>query len=140
LRSLALALAVTLGGCSASELVQNLPAAPAPDLSQPNHRRVVANNIMVLFPKGTPAGEVQISGIRLIDHLKGPAWLTCVKVETQATPQLYAVFIQGDKIIETRVALVIDQCYKDTYEPFEIAAFATKPPPKPGTPVATGNR
>jgi hypothetical protein len=140
LRSLVLALAVTLGGCSASELVQNLPAAPAPDLSQPNHRRVVADNIKAVFPKETPAGDVQISGIRLIDHLKGPAWLTCVKIERQETPQFYAIFIQGEKIIDSRVALVIDQCYKDTYAPFDIASAATKPATKSGTPVATGNR
>ena len=140
MRSLVLALAVTLGGCSASELVQNLPAAPAPDLSQPNHRRIVADNIRVVFPKETPSGELQISGIRLIDHLKGPAWLTCVKIETRETPQFFAIFIQGDKIIDSRVALMIDQCYKDTYEPFEIAAFATKPATKPGTPVAAGSR
>ncbi len=140
MRSLVLALAVTLGGCSASELVQNLPAGPAPDLSQPNYRRIVADNIRAVFPKGTPAGELQLSGVRLIDHLKGPAWLTCLKLEAQEASQFYAIFIQGEKIIDSRVAIMIDQCYKETYAPFEIATFATKPATKPGTPVAAGNR
>jgi hypothetical protein len=37
-----LALAAALAGCSASEIMQNLPSpAVAPDLSQPNHRRIV---------------------------------------------------------------------------------------------------
>lgn len=140
MRSSVLALAVTLGGCSASELVQNLPAAPAPDLSQPNYRRVIADGIGAVFPKGTPAGELQLSEVRLIDHLKGPAWLACLKVEAQEASQLYAIFIQGEKIIDSRAAIMIDQCYKETYAPFEIASSATKPATKPGTPVAAGSR
>src|SRR5262249_3879791 len=37
-RAYLVALAVTLGGCSASEVVQNLPPAGAIDLPQPNYR------------------------------------------------------------------------------------------------------
>jgi len=121
-----LAFAVTLGGCSGSELVQNL-GAPVSDLQQPDYRRIVADNIKAIFPAKAEVGDLEISGVRLVDHLKGPAWLTCVKVDAHGNPQQYAVFIQGDKIIDSRAGIVLDQCYKQTYTPLETAAAAKKP-------------
>jgi len=125
-RARVLAFAVTLGGCSGSELVQNL-ATPLSDLPQPDYRRIVATNIKTIFPAQTEIGDLEISGVRLVDHLKGPAWLTCLKVDAHGKPQQYAVFIQGDKIIDSRAGIVLDQCYKQTYTPLETAAAAKKP-------------
>jgi hypothetical protein len=125
-RARVLAFAVTLGGCSGSELVQNL-GAPVSDLTQPDYRRIVAANIKAIFPAPAEVGDLEISGVRLVDHLKGPAWLTCVKVDAHGNPQQYAVFIQGDKIIDSRAGIVLDQCYKQSYTPLETAAAAKKP-------------
>jgi hypothetical protein len=125
------ALAILLGGCSASELVQNLNAPPVADLSQPNYRRVVAANITTVFPKLTEFGDLEISGIRPVDHLKGRAWLTCLRLDARGNPQHYAIFIQNDKIIDFRGGIVIDQCHKETYTPFEIAGAGKKPEPQP---------
>jgi hypothetical protein len=36
------------------------------------------------------------------------------------------LFIQGDKIVDSRIGVVIDQCYKETFEPFDLP-----PPPAP---------
>jgi hypothetical protein len=124
-RARVLAFAVTLGGCSGSELVQNL-GAPVSDLTQPDYRRIVAANIKAIFPAQAEVGDLEISGVRLVDHLKGPAWLTCVKVDAHGNPQQYAVFIQGDKIIDSRAGIVLDQCYKQSYTPLETAAAAAK--------------
>jgi hypothetical protein len=126
-RTHVLALAVMLGGCSASELVQNWTPPPVADLSQPNYRRIVADNIKSIFPNQKLLGELEISGVRLVDHLKGAAWLTCLKLDAHGTPQVYAIFIQADKIIDQRAGIVIDQCYKETYTPLEIPAVAKKP-------------
>ncbi|HET9566276.1 MAG TPA: hypothetical protein VFP27_17670, partial [Mycobacterium sp.] len=72
-------------------------------------------------------GDVEISGVRPVDHLKGPAWVTCLKVVVRDTPQHYAVFIQGDKVIDWHGGIVIDQCHKETYTPLETATAAKKP-------------
>ena len=72
---------------------------------------------------------MEISGVRLVDHLKGPAWLTCLKVDAGGTAQHYAVFIQGDKVIDWRGGIVIDQCHKETYTPLATATVAKKPSP-----------
>ena len=97
------------------------------DLPQPDYRRIVASNIKTIFPAQAEVGDLEISGVRLVDHLKGPAWLTCVKVDAHGKPQQYAVFIQGDRIIDSRAGIVLDQCYKQAYTPLETAAAAKKP-------------
>ena len=115
-----LALAVSVGGCSASEIVQDLTAPRATDLPQPNYRRVVADNIKTVFPNQASLGELEISDARPVDHLKGPAWLTCLKLDAQGNAQHYAIFIQGNKIIDSRAGVVIDRCHKEAYTPLII--------------------
>ncbi len=126
-RAFILAVALALGGCSASELAQNWPSGPVPDLSQPNYQRIVADNIKTIFPKEIPAGEFEISGVRMVDHFKGPAWITCLKIDARGHPQHYAIFIQGDKIIDARASVVLDQCQKEFYGPFEVPGGPKKP-------------
>ena len=122
-----LALAMVLCNCSASEIVQNWTAPSATDLPQPNFRRVIADNIKTIFPNQLPAGEIEISGVRLVDHLKGPAWLTCLKLEPRGNMQHYAIFIQDDRILDVRAGIIIDQCHKETYSSFQIPTVASKP-------------
>lgn len=109
-----------LSGCSTSEFVQNWTnGEPIADLSQPNYRRIVTENIRSIFPKDLP-GDLEISGLRMVDHLKGPAWMTCLKIDAHRNPQLYAVFIQNDKVIDSRASILLDQCQKESYGPFEL--------------------
>ncbi len=122
-----LALCMILAGCTATELTQNWPPPPVPDLSQPNYRRIVAENIKKIFPN-PPQGDLEISGLRPVDHIKGPAWLTCLRVDPGGNPQQYAVFIQNDAVIDWRVAVVVDQCHKQAYSPLE-PPEPEKPPP-----------
>jgi len=126
-RAWILALAATLGGCSASELVLNQPVGPAPDLSQPNYRRIVTESIKTIFPKPSSLGELEISGVRLVDHLKGTVWLTCLRLDARGNPQQYAIFIQGDKVVDWRVGILMDQCHNETYTPLETPTAAKKP-------------
>jgi hypothetical protein len=126
-RAYALGLTMLLGGCSASEIVQNWSSAPVSDLSQPNHRRIVGENIKTLFPDSKVLGDLEISGVRLVEHFRGQVWRTCLKIDAHVQPQLYAIFIQDGKIIDSRASIVIDQCGRESYEPFEL------PPPKPET-------
>jgi hypothetical protein len=72
-------------------------------------------------------GDVEISGVRMVDHLKGAAWLTCLKLDARGAPNYYAIFMQDDKIIDSRAGVVLDQCYKETYTPFESFPTAKKP-------------
>jgi hypothetical protein len=62
----------------------------------------------------------------MVDHLRGPAWLTCLKIDARGNPQHYAIFIQNDKVIDSRASVVMDQCQKEAYGPFELPG-ASKP-------------
>jgi hypothetical protein len=113
-------------------LVQNWTPAPAPsttistDLSPPNYRQIVGDNIRAIFPNIEKLGDLEISSVRPVDHLKGPAWLTCLKLDAHGKPQEYALFIQDNKIIDSRAGVVIDQCYKQTFEHFDLPTPAAK--------------
>jgi hypothetical protein len=136
-----LALAVALGGCSASEIVQNWATPPAvTDLAQPNYRRIIADSIPSMFPDKTLLEDMEISGVRQVDHLKGPAWIVCLKLDAHRKPQQYAIFIQGDKVIDQRVGIVIDHCHKEAYTPFDLPSPPKPAAKKPGADEAAGSR
>ena len=119
------ALALALAGCAAGGVTTTLletQAAPE-DLSQPDYRRIVAENIGTIFPQTATLGALAISPVRPVDHLKGPAWLTCLRILADSTPQEYALFIQGSSIIDQRAGVVMDGCKKQAYEPFDPALF-----------------
>jgi len=88
------------------------------------HRPV--DNIRAIFPNIEKLGDLEISSVRPVDHLKGPAWLTCLKLDAHGKPQEYALFIQDNKIIDSRAGVVIDQCYKQTFEHFDLPTPAAK--------------
>jgi hypothetical protein len=126
-QALVLAATAALAGCAATEVLQNSTTPPSADLFEPDYRRIVSENIKKTFPN-LPAGDLEISGVRPVQHLKGPAWLTCVRVDPGGNPQQYAVFIQNNSILDGRVAIAIDQCHKQAYSPL--------PPPEPEKPPA----
>jgi hypothetical protein len=119
-----LALGIALAGCAAGSVVQYLPEpAPQPDLSEPNYRQIVADNITSVFPSSTELGTLEISAARPVKHLRGPAWLTCLRIRADSAPQEYAVFILGDKIIELRAGVAVDRCKQQAYEGFDPSSF-----------------
>ena len=123
MRFCVLALGVALAGCASGSVTQYL-ADPPPqgDLAEPNYRQIVADNIGSVFPNAA-LGMLEISGVRPVNHLRGPAWLTCIKIHADDSPQEYAVFILGDKIIDSRASVAIDRCRQQAYEPFDPAMF-----------------
>jgi hypothetical protein len=125
--ALVLAVHVTLAGCSASELMQQDWTPPAiEDVSQAGFRRVVAENIKTMFADPASLTNVEISGVRMVDHsLNGPAWLTCLKMDANGRSQYFAIFIRGDKIVDSRAGILIDRCHKQIYSPFDIAREAS---------------
>ena len=52
-----LALTFCLGGCAAGQVIQNIPDAPlAGDLTEPNYRQIIAENLATVFPNPVPLG------------------------------------------------------------------------------------
>ena len=126
MRFCVLALGVALAGCASGSVTQYL-ADPPPqgDLAEPNYRQIVADNIGSVFPNAVP-GTMEISGVRPVNHLRGPAWVTCLKLHAADSTQEYAVFILGDKVIDARAGVAIDRCKQQAYEPFDPSMFVQR--------------
>jgi hypothetical protein len=119
-----LLLTIFLGSCAAGHIIENMPDANSTDdLTEPNYRQIVAENIATVFPNPAPLGTLEISGVRRTDHLKGPAWITCLKIHAENAPQEYAVFIQDGKIIDQRQGVLLDRCKQQTYQAYEPSSF-----------------
>ena len=143
---------LTLGACSISGL---LPDWTSPEVAgpEPAYRFVVANNRALIMgtpsspgtpssvgtssSAGTPssagplssAGPFEISGLRRVDSLKGASWLVCLRTESvPQLPRYYAVFLQKERVVDSRLSVLIDQCEQQTYSPFDWVADAKAPP------------
>jgi hypothetical protein len=119
-------LASALGGCSISEFLPNWSAegvaGPAPA-----YRSIVAPRVNGIVGKVEPGG-MRISDARRVDSLKGASWLVCLEVGSAPLPRYYAVFIQRDRVVDSRLSVVIDQCEQQAYAAFDWMAEA---PPLP---------
>ena len=131
-RFLVLGLTLALAGCAAAHLAESLPDAAGPqEVFAPNHRQIVADSLASVFTHPETITPLEISSVRPVNHLTGPAWLACLRIQADRAPQEYALFIQGDKIIDQRVGVAIDHCKQQTYEPFDPESFKkpVNPPP-----------
>jgi hypothetical protein len=63
------------------------------------------------------ASPHEISGMRQVDHIKGPSWLTCVRGNVGGQLRTFAVYIQHARIVDSRMAVMIDRCDEQTYRP-----------------------
>ena len=88
-RFFVLGLSLGLAGCAAGgHLAESLPNSPVPeDLSEPNYRQIVADNIGAVFPSADGLGPLEISAVRPVNHLRGPAWLACLRIQADRAPQ-----------------------------------------------------
>lgn len=119
----ALLLALMLGGCSMSgvmpDWVSDDTAGPAPA----NYRFIVANALDTIMGRRDPELRLlEISAPRRADVVKGATWLVCVRALRTLTRQprtYYAVFIQREKIVDSRISVRIDDCESQPYTPFE---------------------
>jgi hypothetical protein len=119
-------LALAVGACSVSELLPSAPADPAGP--EPAYRSIIAGQIAGLIGDPSKAGLVQISNVRRVEFsFKGASWLACLKLSTGALPRYYAVFIQNNKIVDSRLSVLLDQCELQSFGPFDWAAEAKEP-------------
>jgi hypothetical protein len=119
---------LTLGACSISGL---LPDWTSPEVAgpEPAYRFVIANGLAGIVGSPSGAGTLEISALRRVDSLKGSSWLACIKVQNfPQLPRYYAVYIQKDRVVDSRLSVLIDQCELQAYSSFDWMADANAPP------------
>ena len=127
-RASTILLVLTLGACSVSGL---LPDWTSVDVAgpEPAYRFVIANDLAAIVGDPAKAGTFEISGSRRMSSLKGASWLVCLRVQNfPLLPRYYAVFMQREHIVDSRLSVLIDQCEIQSYTPFDWIADANAPP------------
>jgi hypothetical protein len=87
--------------------------------------KLVADRIKSTFKKLTPYDTVEISQPRWVHTVIGWNWLTCVRFQYEGHPRTFALFINGDAIVDQRFAVESDACAAQIYSPFGLSSGAT---------------
>ena len=119
---------MSLAACSVSGL---LPDWTSPEVAgpEPAYRYIIATHIRQVVGEPSNSGTFEISGIKRVDSIKGASWQSCLRTQkSPRPPRYYAVFIQSDRIVDSRVSVLIDRCETETYTPFDWVAEARTPP------------
>jgi hypothetical protein len=103
-----------LAGCS-------LGADPAPlgqldTVNVPNVAALAAK-IQETFKSVKLAGYPRVSPVRRAPVSALGDWIACLGSDAESDPRVYALLIQNNEIVDYRLALIIDGCAKERYEP-----------------------
>ena len=116
---LSIAIVLLLAGCSLSGSLAPRRGEEPPGPSPP-YRKLVTAGLAGIVGDPKKAGKLQISGLRQVESVKGPAWLTCIRAAPgpNSVPRYYAILIQNEKIFESRLSIQTDRCEEQSFEPF----------------------
>jgi hypothetical protein len=110
---------VLLGATACSELAQSSHAASAPP-PQPPYVSLTAQYLLSALKDRFAYDGFAISGLRWVPSLKGWAWLACVHFRDRGHLRSYAIFIQGNAVVDGRYAVETDACDAQAYSPFDL--------------------
>lgn len=122
----ALVLPLALLGCSSVALPQTEVPTTGPD--EAAFHKIVGDYLKDSFKEISTYDSFEISDARWVHSVKGWSWLSCVRFRDRAHIRTYAVFIQADKVVESRYAVTTDNCGKQTYVPFDAISNTERSP------------
>jgi hypothetical protein len=103
-------------------------------------------NIMALAPKiqGTFAavkltGYPRVSPVRKAPVTALGDWVVCLRSDAESDPRTYALIIQNNEIVDYRLALMIDGCANESFDPLP-SPPVIKPPPPATKPAAVSKK
>ena len=111
-----LGLSAALSGCAGLAAGNAEMPLTGPD---PSYREVVATHLKHVLKNYSFYDSFEISDPRWVHSIKGWTWLTCVRFRDQGRLRSYALFLDGNKIVDDRIAVQTDGCHVQTYSPFE---------------------
>ena len=126
-RGLSMLLGLTLGACSASGFLPDWTSSDAAG-PEPAARFLISNRMNDIVGDPSKAGTFEISAAQRVDSIKGASWQVCLKTQNfPRLPNFYAVFIQRDRVTDSRFSVLIDHCELQTFRPFDWSADANNP-------------
>jgi hypothetical protein len=120
---------VILPSCSELAQPSGVPSGP-----EPPYVALVAKHLQSAFKDRSAFEGFEISGVRWVHTIKGWTWLSCVHFTDHSHRRSYAVFIQGDAVVEARYAVETDACESQTYTQFDVTSGVLGRPTAPEQP------
>ena len=111
-----LGLSAGLSGCAGLAAGNAEMPVTGPD---PSYQGVVATHLKQVLKNYSAYDSFEVSDPRWVHSIKGWTWLTCVRFRDQDRVRSYALFLDGNKIVDDRFAVQTDSCDLQTYYPFE---------------------
>jgi hypothetical protein len=114
---------VVLGGCSSTfffppENPMALDAGPA------DYQALVAKDLAKLGNRAA-MGPLEISRLRQTRLAQPGDWMVCVRTTIEERPTYIAVFMRDGRVIDRRLAVLVDECAQEQFQPL---AAEAKPP------------
>ena len=107
---------VALSGCS--ELAR--PSDTMPPDAQPPYVSLAAKHLLSALKDRTSYDGFEISVPRWVHAIRGWSWLACVHFHDHGHWRTYALFIQGNAVVDGRYAVETDACETQTYTQFDL--------------------
>lgn len=107
-----------LAGCSLSgEVVAPVPldAPRAPDVAP------LAGKIQDTFKAVKLTGYPRVSQFHPAPVSAMGDWLICLRSDVDSDSRVYALVIQNNEIVDYRLALIVDGCEHERYDPLPLA-------------------
>jgi hypothetical protein len=120
-----LLLPLALLGCSSIALPQT--EAPAGEPNTAVLHKIIGDYLKASFKEIGTYDSFEISDLRRVHTQKGWSWLSCIRFQDRAHTRTYAVFIQTDKVVDSRYAVTTDGCSEQIYGPFSDMPITAKP-------------
>jgi len=108
--------ALVMSGCAGV----TLPVAQAPQSGPDSgYGKTVGKRLKETFKSLTPYDSIEISELRWVHALKGWSWLACIHFQDRGHRRTYAIFFNGNAILDARFAVQADACDATNYAPFD---------------------
>jgi hypothetical protein len=120
-----LLLPFVLLGCSSVALPQT--DAPPAEPNAAAFHKIIGAHLKAAFKEIETYDSFEISDARWVHTVKGWSWLNCVRFQDRNHIRTYAVFIQTDKVVDSRYAVTTDGCGGQAYAPFDDVPVMAKP-------------
>ena len=121
-----LLLPLVLLGCSGVALTQTDAPTSAPNPAA--FHKIIGDYLKKSYKEIATYESFEISDARWVHTVKGWSWLSCIRFQERGHVRTYAVFIQTDKVTDSRYAVTTDGCGEQTYTPFDDIPVTVKPP------------
>ena len=114
MRSIFVLAGMVLAGCSTGadpRMPARLEAATPPDISR------LAAKIQDIFKATKLSGYPRISPAHRASVTALADWVVCLRGDAESDPRVYALLISDNDVADYRLALMVDQCANQGFEP-----------------------